>query len=171
MTREERIMQLQQAFIDGQKYDIKFNKFLWRGKTRNCLAYALNLVNVNEEIIKHNTFGLIELTKMSYSPMEMHVIFEKVFISMNIKYKICSYKKKVPKGYYKIAMLIETNDVHWIRQDSDGTWSHKPGWKYKPQNKDRQGKIILNPEKADIAISGELLEIYYFLIPHKNYRE
>lgn len=168
MTREERIIQLQRSFIDGQKYDIEFNKFLWRGKQRNCLAYALNLININGDIERDGFFGIKTIEKKAYSSTEIYLMYLELFMLMNIHYKICTYKMPVPEGYYKIAMYITTKDVHWMRQDNNGTWSHKLGWRCKPQNKDRQGKPILSPENADIAISGEILEINYFLILHKN---
>lgn len=41
-----------------------------------------------------------------------------------------------PEGCYKVAFVIDNQyqygdsfkyDYHWYRQNSDGTWSHKPG--------------------------------------------
>ena len=31
-------------------------------------------------------------------------------------------------GEYAVLLVVDpNNDYHWYRQDSDGTWSHKPG--------------------------------------------
>lgn len=172
MTREEQIRELQQSFINGQKYPITFDKFLWRGKEtqRNCFAYALNLVEgkIDKQWWNRNYFSdlLGREVKDEYTVGEVYRNFLRVFRLIGVKYRCCRLRTKVPDGYYKIAMLIETEDVHWIRQDEDGTWSHKLGWKYKPQNRDRRGRPILNPMKADIYISGKLLEVKYFLIAH-----
>lgn len=172
MTREEQIRELQQSFINGQKYPITFDKFLWRGREteRNCFAYALNLVEgkIEKEWFNVNYFSdlLERKVKDEYTVGEVYRNFLQVFHLIGVKYRRCSLKTKVPKGYYKVAMLIETKDVHWLRQDEDGTWSHKPGWKYKPQNRDSKGRLITDLMKADIHISGKLLEIKYFLIAH-----
>ncbi|ECI7593179.1 hypothetical protein S958_003652 [Salmonella enterica subsp. enterica] len=33
-----------------------------------------------------------------------------------------------PKGYHKIYLVIAPSvDYHWYREDSKGSWSHKPG--------------------------------------------
>lgn len=171
MTREEQILELRRSFVDGQTYEIEFNKYLWRGKERkrNCLAYALNLVN--GEIYKSSLTNFLseilgQESKNEYPAKEIYGRFIKFFELIGVNYRKCSFITKVPKGHYKIAMLIETEDVHWLRQDKDGTWSHKPGWKFKPQNRDKQGRIIRNPRRAKIAISGKILEVHYFLIAH-----
>lgn len=172
MTREEQIRELQQSFINGKKYPITFDKFLWRGKERkrNCLAYALNLVegNIDKEWWNVNYFSdlLAVEVKDQYTVAEVYNQFMILFDLLGVKRIKCREKTRVPKGYYKVAMLIETHDVHWLRQDEDGTWSHKPGWKFKPQNRDKNGQIIKDVRKADINISGKLLKIKYFLIAH-----
>ena len=57
-----------------------------------------------------------------------------------------------PEGCYKIAFVIDnqepTYDYHWYRQNSDGTWSHKPGTT-EVTNLDCSGKIIMDPRKAN----------------------
>ena len=46
--------------------------------------------------------------------------------------------------------IIPGVDFHFYRQDSDGTWSHKPGPRT-PTNLDNSGATISNPRTADIA--------------------
>lgn len=54
-----------------------------------------------------------------------------------------------PHNYYKIGMMIDPNeDYHFIRQDNNGYWSHKPGGG-NVTNKDYSGMRITNPEKAN----------------------
>lgn len=39
-----------------------------------------------------------------------------------------TFEKKCPKGMTKIAAVVAPKqDYHYLRQDSDGGWSHKPG--------------------------------------------
>ena len=134
------------------------------------MAYALNLVEgkIEKEWWCANYFSdlLGRKVKDEYSINEVYRNHLRVFHLMGVKYRRCRLKTKVPDGYYKVAMLIETEDVHWLRQDEDGTWSHKPGWRYKPQNRDSKGRLIKDLMKADIHISGKLLKIKYFLIAH-----
>ncbi len=33
-----------------------------------------------------------------------------------------------PKGYHKVCLTICSYDYHWLRQDSNGYWSHKMGY-------------------------------------------
>ena len=59
------------------------------------------------------------------------------------KYAIC------PSNTYKVALVYDTVscDYHWYRQNSDGTWSHKPGRK-PVTNLDDDGNPILDPQSA-----------------------
>ena len=55
-------------------------------------------------------------------------------------------------GYYKIATITdnsgEDQDYHFLRQDPNGLWSHKPG--AKPVTRlDAKERIITNPSEAD----------------------
>jgi hypothetical protein len=55
-----------------------------------------------------------------------------------------------PANTYKIALVMDPNDdYHFLRQNSDGTWSHKPGKGF-VTNKDFSGNIITDPETADM---------------------
>ena len=62
--------------------------------------------------------------------------------------KIQKYEK-CPEGYYKIALFLDRGeDYHFYRQNSDGTWSHKPA-KYPVTNLDFYDNVIYDPEKCD----------------------
>ncbi len=45
-------------------------------------------------------------------------------------------------------VIAPNEDYHWYRQNSDGTWSHKPGSNNVIKT-DYQGKIIYDPAVAD----------------------
>jgi len=55
------------------------------------------------------------------------------------------------KGYYLTALFVTHAEMgigmHWYRQDSDGSWSHKDGNR-KVTNKDDAGHRIRDPRKA-----------------------
>jgi len=78
------------------------------------------------------------------------------------KYTVC------PVGTYKVALVFDPGtDYHWYRQNSDGTWSHKPG----PENVtkyDGAGHIIMDPETCDRTSNGlnySLFLGYYAIMP------
>jgi len=57
-----------------------------------------------------------------------------------------------PPGYYKVALLIAKSngmyDYHFVRLDSNGFWSHKPG-ATAVQNVDASGSLITDPQHDD----------------------
>jgi len=57
---------------------------------------------------------------------------------------------KCPPGYHKIQGFYDPSgsDYHWYRQDADGTWLQKHG-KGEATNKDADGKVITDPNKAN----------------------
>ena len=56
---------------------------------------------------------------------------------------------KCPYGYYRIALFRNKagREFHFYREDSNGYWSHKNGWR-KATNKDCRGELIKDPRKA-----------------------
>ncbi len=49
-----------------------------------------------------------------------------------------------------VALVIDKdNDFHWLRQDTDGNWSHKCGGT-KATNLDNDGAVITDPRTANI---------------------
>lgn len=67
-----------------------------------------------------------------------------------------------PTGTYKVALVYNPNtlDYHWYRQDSDGTWSHKPG-KSPVTKLDDAGNPIIDPQYA--ATSYSTFVGYYYV--------
>ena len=62
--------------------------------------------------------------------------------------KLSTFKKKCPKQYSKIALVVDENeDYHFYRQDSNGMWSHKPG-STDVTNIDGTGRPIYDPKLA-----------------------
>jgi hypothetical protein len=58
-------------------------------------------------------------------------------------------------GYYLIALVTALNaDYHWLRQDNDGMWSHKPGWG-EATNLDSDFKPIYDPREAAVRVQVE----------------
>lgn len=82
-----------------------------------------------------------------------------------------------PEGTYKVAFVIDNQyssgdridyDYHWYRQNSDGTWSHKPG-KGLVRNIDNSNKIIMDPRtcnrNAGYGLNYNLFVGFYTIRP------
>ena len=60
-----------------------------------------------------------------------------------------TFTEKCPVGTSKIALIVDENeDYHFLRQDSNGLYSHKPGSR-NVTNIDASGKLIYDPALAD----------------------
>lgn len=74
---------------------------------------------------------------------------EKKIFSDNPTIHKVKFHEKCPKNYYKGSMVVDTNHTfHFYRQNSDGTWSHKPGTQ-PVTNKDANEKLIYIPHFAN----------------------
>ena len=76
--------------------------------------------------------------------------------------KKTTFSKKPSKGFSKIAMIVDPNaDFHFLRQDSNGYWSHKPG-ATNVINKDSDGRLIFNPELANFCYPDKKEPLHYW---------
>tara|TARA_B110000238_G_C15999425_1_gene383749 strand:+ start:200 stop:781 length:582 start_codon:yes stop_codon:yes gene_type:complete len=67
----------------------------------------------------------------------------------NPSIKTSTFYKKCQDGYYKGALVLETDKTyHFYRQDNNVMWSHKPGI-LKVSNVDASNKVIYAPHLAD----------------------
>ena len=58
------------------------------------------------------------------------------------------FEQRCPGKTSKIALIVDPKrDYHFLRQDSDGMWSHKPG-AMEVTTKDASGRPILRPDRA-----------------------
>ena len=69
-----------------------------------------------------------------------------------------------PKNYYRIALCQNDKgtEFHFYRQDKNGFWSHKNGWR-KATNKDCDGRFITDPKYSNNGIYKVFCG--YFLVP------
>lgn len=71
--------------------------------------------------------------------------------------------------------IIMEADYHWYRQDKNGKWSHKRGYKNKITQNDSSSKCITNPQKArkvyyDYHINPKTGSYIYYDIDGKTYQ-
>lgn len=79
--------------------------------------------------------------------------------------KVLPSEKKPELGHYVALIMWEFQDFHWIRLDSNGYWSHKPG-KTEIINIDNNGNLIENPSLQDFS-PWNLFCGYFVSIPSR----
>jgi hypothetical protein len=66
----------------------------------------------------------------------------------NPKVRASTFESRCPSGTSKIALIVDPKrDYHFLRQDPDGYWSHKPG-AMNVTREDASGRPILRPDRA-----------------------
>ena len=127
-------------------------------ETHNCFAYAYN-INDPEQISKCKEKdcnipfaqpGLAsgyEKFKSSKPKTCPNMIARQMGDNPNIE--MSTFTQKCPAGSSKIALIVDENeDYHFLRQDSNKYWSHKPGAR-KVTNLDASDKLIYDPALAN----------------------
>lgn len=119
----------------------KYNKNASIRRSHNCFSYAFNVVdpkrikecqeNGDETCIVpyHQPGAKAGYTKeMRYKSFRRCGIVEKMMMDdVKPMYKT-GFENRCRVGFSKIALVTDpSDDYHFYRQDSNGTWSHKPG--------------------------------------------
>ena len=144
-----------------------FNDNPYVRESHNCYMYFLN--KKNDEVVqlcktdypKHKlcrraqpgyVSGYPILNKTDYKCPK---IMKRTLADNPNIYKTSENKKCIP-SHYKGALVVAPNrDYHYYRENDDGKWSHKPG--YKPSTFfDSNNNYIKNPRKAARDYGGTL---------------
>ncbi len=127
----------------------------WRScaEAINCYAYVLNRPDYHWAVPGHR----YAKTKTQHYFTSYDANFKNVSQAMFRRQLIDGAQRdglvrsaelKTEKGYYVAALFFEDQggglDFHWYRQDDDGTWSHKDGWRA-VANKTVDGRAIYDP--------------------------
>lgn len=163
--RECQIRLMSESF-ERNSYCITYEPDEWTklSKDTNCFLYAMNMKNHFNKYVVGSFGNFHDLIAENNISLDKAISLQREKLdTIGIQYKISSLDEQVPEGYYKVAFYISKKDYHWIRQDDNGTWSHKRGWFLRPTNRDIDGNIIYNPETANLGIS-DLLYHEFLLI-------
>ena len=142
-------------------------------ESHNCLAYALNKIDM----------GLVnECTKPDCPTQFPQPGYEAGYKDFgdqpnkccadmvlrmegdNPKITPSTFDAKCPRGKSKIALIVDPKrDYHYLRQDPDGKWSHKPG-SLIVKREDSSGSEIIRPHRAVFIYKSKRdpLEYIYF---------
>lgn len=138
----------------------------------NCYAYALDAPfapDENDSLWYENPDGYVKPMYINENTVinKNHLINDSIkygFTCIQVnKYEIC------PIGTYKIAFYrVYDSDYHFIRQNYDGTWSHKNGNHQVHNLNIDKDELLLDPDNA-FNIYHEASLIGYFAITPIEY--
>ena len=144
-------------------YEPDYHPEFWNNKysikeTHNCFAYAFNVndpqqikkcKNENCDIPFHQPGMASGYEKFKSGKSKTCPNMSARLFGDNYNVKMTTFTEKCPVGTSKIALIVdEDEDYHFLRQDSNKMWSHKPGAR-KVTNLDASGKKIYDPALAD----------------------
>ncbi len=109
---------------------------------RNCYAHALNCMFEDRDYSVYSPGAICatfnDSDVMNDSVDGSYYFRDDLFIKLikrdcsvlSIKADCCNFDSKIEENAYKIALTYSKaeNDFHFIRQNADGLWSHKPGF-------------------------------------------
>jgi len=133
-------------------------------ETHNCFAYAYN-VNDPEQMSKckdkdcnipfaqPGSASGYEKFKSDKPKTCPNMVARLIGDNPNID--MATFTDKCQAGSSKIALIVDKDeDYHFLRQDSNGFWSHKPGAR-RVTNLDASGKLIYDPALADFNYTNK----------------
>jgi len=144
-------------------WEPEYDPTLWNSRlefreTHNCFSYALNVFDKRQVAKCKSTEdcnaplpqpGLASGWNgfSERRPKTCPNMFARIF-GDNPNIEMVDFTTKCPDGSSKIALIVdESDDYHFLRQDSNGYWSHKPGAR-KVKAVDALGHKIRDPKLA-----------------------
>ena len=153
-------------------------------ESHNCLAYALNKIDM-DMVNKCNTDPScsVNFPQPGYESGYKNFADQpnKCCADMVLRMKgdnpkiiASTFEKKCPNRTSKIALIVDPKrDYHYLRQDPDGKWSHKPGSLIVKRD-DSSGSEIIRPDRATFMYPSKtdpLNYIYfcgYYCVPRRT---
>ena len=136
----------------------RYNDSKVRG-THNCFSYGLNVIDQNKDepcpstkkcnSQYHQPGATRKMSKMLYKEENRSCKVVERLMEMDVPMKRTTFRSRCPANTSKIALVVHPKeDYHFIRQDSDGGWSHKDG--SNPVKRfDADGQNIVDPFTAN----------------------
>ena len=146
---------------------------------RNCYAHALNCDYEDRDFSVYSPGAIYATSNGSdiFFDDDEYFFDYDLFIKLvkrdcsvlSISSSTCSFDSKLRDESYKIALTYskKDNDFHFLRQNYNGIWSHKPGFGG-PRKIVKSEMIRYNGEKS-IEIVGSLYKVFEIMELHKNH--
>ena len=136
-----------------------WNMYIAIKETHNCFSYAMNVFD-KRQIAKckglkscntsfHQPGSASGYSRFSNSrPKTCPNMLERIMGDNPMTY-ITDFTTQCKENFSKIALIVdESDDYHFLRQDSNGYWSHKPGAQ-RVKRIDARGHKIWDPKLAN----------------------
>ncbi len=145
---------------------------------RNCYAHALNC-NYEDRDFSMYTPGAIyadfnggdflDSTEYFFDYDLFIKLIKRDCSAISITASECSFDMKLREKSSKIVLTYskKDNDFHFLRQNIDGTWSHKPG--FGNRIKRVKSEIIQYNGEKSIEIWGSSYKVFEIMELHKNF--
>lgn len=134
--------------------ELPYDGYRWNARgiknIHNCYDYALNNMDPMQD---HKSQPGESQGVDKYGNYQCESLEKRIYIDNPDMYSI-GYEAQCNAGHRKIALYVSDtrDDYHFLRQDNDGTWSHKVG-EYEARNTDFSGKKIIDPRFANLKSS------------------
>ena len=140
--------------LSGYEFEYDPDKWNDNGITdaHNCYDYAFNNIDHKQKIKTQP--GELSNYKDKKQIFKCDFIEPRLLKDHKDNLYISNFYDKCKPYHYKIALLMDENDdYHFMRQDKNGLWSHKPG-PNNITNKDSDNNLISNPAESNNKISS-----------------
>lgn len=131
MTQYEEFINQVKELVSKQPIPPHYNLDEWTGKSFNCYAYAMRICmdlfayDINPGFIsrgKSNDYRCTEEYTLKY--------FKEDCKALGLQLLPTDLEEEINENEYKIAVYVKPGmDFHFARQDSNGEWSEKNGWR------------------------------------------
>lgn len=139
---------------------------------RNCYGHALNCMFEDRDYSIYSPGAITALFNGSdcfingdyyFRPDLCITLIKRDASCMGRNAFVCDYSSKLYENAYKIVLTYSKadNDFHFLRQNSDGSWSHKPGYG-RPRRLIRSELISYHGE-SQIEICGRSYKVIEIL--------
>lgn len=130
--------------IEENNYPLDYNPMEWKDYLdSNCYAYALGL-KLDEGFLIGDFIGR-RVTKHTPIDIQIEILCEELE-ELGFEVLKCDTLDIIPENSFKLYIeWNESNEYHFIRQDSDGLWSHKASCFF-PVRQDKFGYLIVDPD-------------------------
>lgn len=124
----------------------------------NCYGYIFGFTGEQYEDINNNigiwNLGFTDQTfGLAYrfgNPYVVKILLKNDFKKLKLKLHNSNENEKIKNGEIKFAIYGCEQDFHFVRQNADGTWSHKMGWNcVEEEFKTKNGKLEKSFERGD----------------------
>ena len=132
----------------------------------NCYGYIFGFTGEQYDRFddKYNwILGFSDEKYENITSYEDRNIVEKMLKSdfkfLKLRLNLSDEQEKIEDGEIKFALYACDKDFHFVRQNADGTWSHKRGWIQEPETLDLDRRQGL-PRVLKLHRNYELIGIY-----------